>query len=222
MSKTYSVPLGGRQLLDLQLELECIRVENGNVLVPFSCPNPDPPPRLLVARYDGITTMLFRCDLPSHVREELAQLSGDSPDRLFDDEQAVKSILALDAPCKAMWQGRAYVVATTFAPDAYADTVRFQNSNEIGTAIFGVIRDDCVVSACSSSRENDTSAEAWVWTDPEYRGRGYAPQSVAACADDLHDRGKVPFYSHHIDNLASQSVAGKLKLKHFLAAAGYI
>lgn len=221
MSKIGSIPPGGRRLLELQLELECIRVENGNSLVPFSCPNPDPPPRLLVARYDGITAMLFRYDLLSHLREELDRLSGGSPEQLFDDEHAAKAILSLDAPCEAVWQGMTYVVATTFAPGAYADAVRLPDENEIGTSVFGVIRDDKVVSACSSSRENVRSAEAWVWTEPEYRGRGYAQQSVAAWARDLQERGKVPFYSHHIDNDASRKVAGKLKLKQFLSATAY-
>ena len=221
MSKIHSIPPGGRRLLELQLELECIRVDNGNTLVPFSCPNPDPPPRLLVARYDGVTAMLFRYDLPSHLREELDRLSGGSPDQLLDDEQAAKAILALDAPCETVWRGMAYVVATTFAPDTCAGAVRLPDENEIGTAVFGVIRDDRVVSACSSSRENDTSAEAWVWTEPEYRGRDYAQQSVAAWARDLQERGKVPFYSHHIDNDASRSVARKLKLKQFLTATAY-
>lgn len=109
----------GRRLLERQLELECVRVENGNTLVPFSCPRPDPPPRLLVARYDGVNAMFLRYDLPSRVRREFEHLSNDSPDRLFEDEQVVKAILILDAPCEAVWRGMAYIAGTTIALGAW-------------------------------------------------------------------------------------------------------
>jgi GNAT superfamily N-acetyltransferase len=219
MGKIDLILSEGRRLLERQLELECVRVENGNTLVPFSCPRPDPPPRLLVARYDGVNAMFFRYDLPSRVRREFEHLSNDSPDRLFADEQVVMAILIPDAPCEAVWRGMAYIAA--IALGACADAVRLPDVNEIGTAVFGVILNDRVVSACSSSRENDSSAEAWVWTEPDYRGRGYARQSVAAWAHDLQERGKVPFYSHHIDNIASRKVARTLQFKQFVTTTAY-
>ncbi len=214
----YRTPFGDRQLLELQLELECVWVKPGSTLVPFPCPNPDPPPRLLVVRHDHTEALYFRHDLLGHVREQLA---GLSPGQAAEDEEAVKAILAQQAPCNEVGHFKAYVFPETMALRAYSSAIRLPEANEIGTPVFGIITDGRVVSACSSSRENDRSAEAWVWTEPEYRGRGYAAQATSAWARDLQQRGKVPFYSHRWDNLASQAVAQKLGLRSFLTAVGY-
>ena len=70
-----------------------------------------------------------------------------------------------------------------------------------------------IVSACVSSRENEKCGEAWVYTAPEYRHRGFAGRVVSAWAGHLIHAGKVPFYSHRIENTASASLAGRLKLQ---------
>jgi RimJ/RimL family protein N-acetyltransferase len=69
-----------------------------------------------------------------------------------------------------------------------------------------------IVSACVSSRENKQCAEAWVYTDANYRNQGLAGQVVRAWAWRMNQAGKVPFYSHKIENTASASLAAKLGL----------
>lgn len=79
-------------------------------------------------------------------------------------------------------------------------------------AAFMVIRDGIAVATCFSSRIDDRSAEAGVWTDPDYRGQGLAGFVTQSWAAAVFASGRIPFYSTSFDNLASQSVARKLGL----------
>jgi RimJ/RimL family protein N-acetyltransferase len=78
--------------------------------------------------------------------------------------------------------------------------------------VYAMERDGKLVSACVSTRENDRCGEAWVYTDVQYRNQGFAQKVVNAWAASLMDEGKVPFYSHKIENEASANLAGKLGL----------
>ena len=74
---------------------------------------------------------------------------------------------------------------------------------------FAIERDDNIVSACVSTRENEKCGEAWVYTDPAYRNQGFAQKAVNAWAGSLMDMGKIPFYSHKLENTASANLARK-------------
>ena len=80
-------------------------------------------------------------------------------------------------------------------------------------SVYAVERDDKIISACVSTRENDFCGEAWVYTDTSYRHQGYAQKVVGAWATSLISAGKVPFYSHKIQNVASANLAKCLGLK---------
>jgi RimJ/RimL family protein N-acetyltransferase len=82
--------------------------------------------------------------------------------------------------------------------------------------VFAIDQNGALVSACVSTRENKKCGEAWVYTIAEYRHRGCAQKVVKAWARSLMDAGKVPFYSHKIDNEASASLARKLSLRPVL------
>lgn len=79
--------------------------------------------------------------------------------------------------------------------------------------VYAVQCDDIIVSACVSARENASCGEAWVYTNPEYRKRGFAQKVVNAWAGSLMSAGKVPFYSHKIENTASANLARRLGLQ---------
>lgn len=85
--------------------------------------------------------------------------------------------------------------------------------DHFGAQIYAVERDGKLVSACVSVRENEKCAEAWVFTDPVYRHKGFARAVVDAWARSLLKQGKVPFYSHKIDNLPSARLAERLGLQ---------
>ena len=206
------------RLTELQLELECIAVEHGNLLVRIPCAHPDDIPRLLVTRHGDTYRSYFRNDLPRCVRHELEMLA---PHQAFDDPERVRRVLALDSPCDDHATFQSYVFPMTLSPDLYPDAVRLPEPNTIGRPVFGIVIDGQVVSACESVRENDICAEAWVWTLPEFQGRGYARQVTSAWAHDLQLQDKLPFYSHKVSNLASAAVARSLGLVHFVTASAY-
>ncbi|HET9587405.1 MAG TPA: GNAT family N-acetyltransferase [Anaerolineales bacterium] len=70
-----------------------------------------------------------------------------------------------------------------------------------------------IISACVSVREDKNCGEAWVYTDPAYRRRGLAKKAAGAWARSLISIGKVPFYSHKIENLPSARLAAALQLQ---------
>jgi RimJ/RimL family protein N-acetyltransferase len=199
------------RFLRLQLELECTRIVPGDLLAPFSCEDPDPPARVLVVRYESAYALYLRKDLPFTLRERLRELG---PERAFSDGERIQAVLAEDAPCEEIWSGVAYIF-----PSSLASTLSGWGIGK-GSA-YGVIVDGCLVSSCTSSRQNTSAAEAWVVTEPEYRQRGFARQVVAAWARDLQRQGKTPFYTHRVDNLASRAVAHSLGLTQVFATVGY-
>ena len=91
--------------------------------------------------------------------------------------------------------------------------VQFFGFDGFAEQVYGIERDRKLVSASVSTRENDFCGEAWVYTDPEHRHQGFAQRVVGAWATSLLLAGKVPFYSHKIDNHASANVAKRLGLK---------
>lgn len=78
--------------------------------------------------------------------------------------------------------------------------------------VHAIAQDGRIVSACVSARENGSCGEAWVYTDENHRHRGFARKVVGAWAKGLLSAGKVPFYSHKVENLASAELAKRLGL----------
>jgi RimJ/RimL family protein N-acetyltransferase len=94
--------------------------------------------------------------------------------------------------------------------DSRVRTFRFDG---FAQHVYAVARNGRLVSACVSTRENDRCGEAWVYTDPNYRNQGFAQQVVRAWAGSLMEAGKIPFYSHKIENEASANLAHRLGLQ---------
>jgi len=71
-----------------------------------------------------------------------------------------------------------------------------------------------VVSICHTPRSmTKQAAECGVWTHPDYRGRGYAAEVTATWADILRASGRCLFYSTDAQNVSSQRVAARLRLR---------
>jgi RimJ/RimL family protein N-acetyltransferase len=75
-----------------------------------------------------------------------------------------------------------------------------------------VMDGDRVVSNCHTPRIGDKGAEAGTWTDPDYRGRGYAAAATAEWAELFAHSDRHLFYSTSADNVSSQRVAERLGL----------
>lgn len=112
-------------------------------------------------------------------------------------------------------------------PERYKDltfdeVIPLQNSNPkvqafgfggFAAQVHAIEGDGKVVSACVSARENEFCGEAWVFTNPEHRHRGFARKVAGAWAKDLLLKGRVPFYSHKVENRASAELARRLGLE---------
>ncbi len=85
--------------------------------------------------------------------------------------------------------------------------------NGFAGQVYAIEREGNVVSACVSARENETCGEAWVYTAPDFRHQGLAQKVVNTWAGSLMRAGKLPLYSHKIENVASANLARTLGLQ---------
>ncbi len=209
------------ELVRLQLELECIGVDENRCLKRISGADPDTIARFYVVQAGDVFFSLCRADLPAAVRSSLFTLE---PHEAFQDEESVRPCLSPHAPCINVSRFRTYVFPDSLSPIDYPDAMRLTDAHwplirkydskvrPSRRTVFAVILDNRIVSTCESARENERSAEAWVRTLPKFRGRGFARQVTAAWGCDLKQQGKIPFYSHRPDNVASQALASSLGL----------
>jgi RimJ/RimL family protein N-acetyltransferase len=94
----------------------------------------------------------------------------------------------------------------------YADEWQSLLMGELGPWAMAVDA-NTVVSICHCARLTASAAEAGVWTDPRYRGRGLAASVTAAWSALQAPSGRTLFYSTSADNLSSQRVARRLNLR---------
>ena len=69
------------------------------------------------------------------------------------------------------------------------------------------------MSLCCSARQTTEAAEASVFTNEHYRGRGYAVDVVRAWAKKVQQQNRTTFYSTSWDNFSSRMIAEKLAMK---------
>ncbi len=201
-------------LFELQLELECTRIVHGTRLVPFACPNPDPPSRVVVVRFHDRSMSFVRDDVDEVIRDRVASC-------LPGDMVRVVSRVGELTDFGVEWRGSTYVATRPLDGAMTTGVVQLPLTEGASDRSFAIVDGDRVLSSCSSSRENDSAAEAWVWTDETARRKGYGRQCVIAWANDVLSRGKVPFYSHAHDNLASSQLAQSLGLIRVFDACGF-
>jgi GNAT superfamily N-acetyltransferase len=220
-----------RVLVDTQMELECIGLDEEGLMVRIPGPDPDEIARVAVYWHGGDHLLLFKAGLPPAIREAIRALGPEIARR---DTGAVKALLARDRPCHRLFAGQTHVWKSAADPAQFPEGVRLTEAHRPlietyhpGMALdrrtaCGVIIDGQIVSTCSSSRENERAGEAYVFTRPECRGRGYGRQATAAWAYHLQEQGKLPFYSHLLENPASQGVARSLNLQPCFCLVAYI
>lgn len=218
------------RLIQTQLRLECIGLHPQGTLVRTPGPDPDDIARAYAFRHASGYVHYCRHDLPDSTREQIAALGAE---RAYHDREAVKTLLAQDAVCAEVGEWQTYVFLDILHACQFPDTVRLTEAhralidacdagmNVTDKAAFAIIRDGVIVSASVSARENDQAGECYVFTVPEYRGRGYARQVIGAWAAFLRAGGRIPFYSHAQDNPASRSVARGLRLRPVFSSVTY-
>jgi RimJ/RimL family protein N-acetyltransferase len=220
-----------KALVRTQMALECIELDEHGLMVRIPGPDPDEIPRVVVYWHGGDCLLYFKAGLPPAIREAIHALGPEIARR---DTGAVKALLARDRPCNHLFAGQTYVWESAADPTQFPEGVRLTEAHRPLIEVYhpgvalgprtvcGVIIDGQIVSTCSSSRENERAGEAYVYTRPECRGRGYGRQATAAWAYYMQEQGKLPFYSHRLDNLASQGVARSLNLQPCFCLVAYV
>ncbi len=202
------------EMLRLHMELECIRVNAAGDLARFPCPDPDDIHRLYIVRHAAGYNRYFRDDVPVDLRARLQQMPVES---LFSDHAHVQQVFAdYGVPCLGMHVGKSYVFPEDFELVADA-AIDLWPENDLCQ----IVIDNAVVAACSSVRRNQHAAEAYVFTDERYQRQGFGKRVTQAWAQRVRASGRVPFYSHVIDNLASQRLAESLEFEWYIDDVGY-
>ena len=202
------------ELLRLHMALECIAVDADDDLRPIPCPNPDDIHRLYLARHAAGTDHFFRHDVPQPLRAALNRLPIDT---LFHEHERVKAVFAeFGASCTGLHIGKSYIYPANATPQVDPSIQHLPDDD-----LCMLMIDDEVAAACRSIRCNETAAEAYVFTEEGYRRLGYGQRVVRAWAQRVRQSGRVPFYSHVIDNLASQRLAESLGFVWYIDDIGY-
>ena len=192
-------------------------------------------PRLFFGRTRAGNLWRLRADLPEALAEELEALCADEPSgaELFGAPRhadAYVRLLGAHAPVRGVEAGPAYRFEEYPEPSrallpvtqANAEILRggFEEMvEELATAqpFVAVLEEGRAVSVCRSVRVTPAAHEAGVETLPDFRGRGYAPDVTAGWARMVRSAGAAPLYSTSWENVASQSVARKLRLLQYAA-----
>lgn len=187
-------------LIHIQLELECIGTDANNVLFRIPGDNPDDMARFYAAHHAAGYVAFVRHDVDSRIAESLRALA---PQQAFENVELVKRILYGETPRHISVSAfRSYYFPNAPSPDASVGVVRRGDR-------FVVLVGSEPVSWAWSSRSNSRASELATETKPDFRRRNELEQ------------GKIAFYSHRQENVASQVLATSLGVIHFVDGVNY-
>ena len=199
-------------IIRTQLHLECVRLNQSGYMENFLCDNADGAFRLLMV-WDGKQHLRFiRADVPTELRQTLKIMPSH---RLYDQRERVQALLREHEACDDVFIGRTYLGTNTMRPPSDERVVPIERG-------FGIIANGQIISSCTSVRENAHAAEAYVVTAENYQRKGYAKRVARAWLYDIEQQGKLAFYTHKRDNIASQHLAEALGLQWIYDIVGYV
>ena len=198
-----------------QMELEGIRRVSGDLITPSS-PKVDDLPFVLIARTsDGQNLICLDATLPNKIRSQLPK----------DDLQACKTGKAIKVFEGLGMHVKASHFITYIFPEGMSADPELVNCyskddpkivdfgfHGLADQVYAIEKERTILSACVSSRQNSSCAEAWVFTHPDHRLKGLAQKVVTAWANNTKAEGLIPFYSHNIENINSALLASRLNL----------
>lgn len=148
------------------------------------------------------------------------------PGQWVCDYAAFLNILSSVEPVKSMRAGPLYGFPEETRSSANVVSINKENVGllrhgldewvpdvEAKVPVAAVVSDNRAVSICASAILSQTTHCAGVETLPEYRGKGFGTQAVAAWAKQMRRKGAVPFYGTTFENVASQGLAARLCLQ---------
>ena len=201
-----------------QMELEGIQVSDTNLITRIHPEVEDFPLVLMACIRDKKKLLFFDDTLSPALIKKLAARNLDS----FGITSIAEELHSNGIETK-LNNFKTYAFPENFV-DRAAQKVKCLHSDDpkvldygfggLAEKVFAIENNGKIISACVSSRQNEKAAESWVLTAPEHRGQGLALQVVTAWAGSVLQDGKIPFYSHAVENIASYKVADKLRLVH--------
>ena len=191
-----------------------------------------PAPRLFLGRTREGNAWRFRDDLPGKLCEELDALCLNEPpvsSEVMEPPRHLETYVRLlesSAPVQNVSNGLAYHFTKYEMPSNGLTAVTEENPQVLQGGFeklieelpawqpfVALVKENRAVSVCRSVRITSEAHEAGVETLPEFRGNGYAKDTVSEWARLVRKAGAIPLYSTSWENLASQAVARKLRLK---------
>lgn len=207
-----------REYFRLQLRLEGKEIVNGNLLKQVEVVPGEEVPLMMIVRFANEEPAIYFDEaLQADIQRELTSRASDAPSPGID---SLLEFLRQQSISFETEQYKTYLFPAR--PYQFADVKCFSKSDplikdfgfgDFAANVYAVERDGKIVSACVSVRENEKCAEAWVYTDPNYRKQGLAQRVVKVWANKMLKVNKVPFYSHAIHNSASANLARSLGLQ---------
>lgn len=213
----------------MRMQAEALFVHDaGGRLLRINEPEPtDPAPRFFLGRTAAGSLWRTRFDLPDDLAAALARLAGDEP--LGSDLRQppahladYTALLQQHAPVADINSGPAYTLPPLDSPRC-ALSITPENRTLVQAhfpwlvdtladyaPVAAVVADGVAVAVCFCSRITRRAADAGLYTEASYRGRGFAADAVRGWAAAVRARGRLPLYSTSWANLASQAVARKL------------
>ncbi|MBZ0287230.1 MAG: GNAT family N-acetyltransferase, partial [Anaerolineae bacterium] len=184
-------------------------------------------PRFFLWRSTMGNIWRFRDDLSDDLVAELERLAASEPvDHDLREPPfhhlAYLELLAEHAPIHETAAGPAWYLPPCSAPsravlvtEANKALLRayfpftYDNLPALSPAAM-VVEDGAAVTVCASVRLTPQAAEAGLYTEDSYRGRGFGVDAVCAWANAVYASGRLPLYSTSWDNIVSQAVARRL------------
>jgi RimJ/RimL family protein N-acetyltransferase len=145
----------------------------------------------LLARSHGAVR---RSSGPSYITERIPLIEVAPPAKVTRSDQSDVAALRPLVPREENWPAHEWADLLDGKLGAWAITTVGQR----------------VASICHTPRLTPHGAEAGVWTDPDFRRRGYGAAVTAAWASVMAGSGRHLFYSTSADNIASQGVAARV------------
>jgi len=208
------------EYLHLQLRLEGKEVINGNLLRQVEIvPDEDMPVMAIASLASDKLVFYYDEALPPEMRTEL---NRQIQVLQFPNIDPVIEVLESQTMRVEIGHYKTYLFPERYKELNFAEVVPYSgtdpkiqsfNFGDFTAMVHAIERTGKIVSACVSAKENDLCGEAWVYTDPEHRHQGLARKVVSVWAASLFAVGKIPLYSHKIQNIASANLAKQLELE---------
>ena len=173
--------------------------------------------------------------MPDKLCEELGALCADEPPANAESGELPRHLktyvrlLESDAPVEKLGTGLAYQFPQDFLSPSRPLLAVTEKNAEVLQGGFeklveelpawqpfvALIEKNRAVSVCRSVRITSEAHEAGVETLPDFCGRDYAKDVTTEWARLVRAVGAIPLYSTSWENVASQAVARKLRLKYY-------